>query len=173
MIKRMTMKFSDATHADLLWLADHLQAGNMTATIAELVHAEVRRVKGLSDDPRWGIEADAKEFLRDEKSQPRVGKKVLVEVIKPLADSIRAQELVPELQKTLSEIRAQEVAPETVVLDPIKEAQEAVGVVNNVPVKEAGAVVVDKYAEMRAAAAAKLQAQKNAPKPITGITQQA
>jgi hypothetical protein len=162
-MKRYTFRFGDPTSADLEWLATQMHDGNIKATLAELVRNERRRLEGPGGDLRWGLEADAKEFLRDGESQPKGTKKVLVEVIKPLADSIRAQEAVPVLQEQLRAAQAQEdvdVAPEP-QYDPEKAAEEF---------ERAKPLVTP---EMLAAAAERLQAKKTAPKPFTGITQQA
>lgn len=110
MIKRMTMKFSEATHADLIWLSNHLQAGNMTATIAELVHAEVRRIKGLSGDPLWGNGMDPKEFTQNPTERQAI--------------TLSATGPVMEAMAPLAPLAPQEPPPEPELdLDPFKDLE--------------------------------------------------
>ena len=139
--KRYNFYFGDALSEEMEHLASVMQDGNVKATIAELVHAEMRRRFGdkyahnASQKPAKASENDPKPVVKEE----------------PPFD----------LDESSSD-HHRVVAPEG-----------AVEVVNNVPAKGSAATDMDKFAEMRAAAAAKLAAKKASPKPITGIVSQA
>jgi len=45
-MKRYTLRFGEPTSADLEWLAGQMHDGNVKATLAELVRAECKRLRG-------------------------------------------------------------------------------------------------------------------------------
>jgi hypothetical protein len=143
---KRSIKFSPETERDLKRLAIVMHDGNITATVSELIRTECRRKFGENYDieatPEVATTPEVAPVIKKqnkatrgvvkavkEDTTPAVAKtkrEIPLDEVRPVGDAAEpVSEFSPKIKAALAEIPPQEVAPETVILDPIKEAQEA------------------------------------------------